>query len=61
MSVDKLLEFHLKLNNIHLKLQFTMELEKDNSINYLDLTLHNVDGKILTSFYQEDVYVREES
>lgn len=33
------------INGIHPKIHFTMEMEEDNKINFLDLTLNKVNGK----------------
>lgn len=38
-------------NNFHNKLQFTLEIENNNSINFLDLTLIREKDKILTKLY----------
>jgi hypothetical protein len=40
-----------KFNSYHPKLQFTIEIEENNQINFLDVTLHNNNNKIRTEWY----------
>ncbi|XP_043478403.1 uncharacterized protein LOC122508871 [Leptopilina heterotoma] len=40
-------------NSYNQKLQFTMEIEKNNSINFLDLTLIRENNHIITDWYQK--------
>jgi hypothetical protein len=41
-------------NSVNVDIQFTMEIEKDNCLPYLDLKLiHNNDGSISTEFYSK--------
>lgn len=49
-------DFLSQLNSYHPKLQFTFEMEKNNSINFLDLTLIKKNNKILTQWYTKDVW-----
>lgn len=50
---DKVNEILNLFNSYHPKLQFTIETEKKNTINYLDLTLIKKDNKILTKWYSK--------
>ena len=40
-------------NNINNNIHFTYEIEKNNSINFLDLLLINNNGKIITNWFQK--------
>lgn len=40
-----------KFNKYHQNIKFTMEEEKNNEINYLDMSIRNKEGKIETSWY----------
>lgn len=42
-----------RFKNFDRDLQFTFEIESDNSLCFLDLKLIRVDGKILTDWYQK--------
>ncbi len=44
---------HGFLNNITPKLKFTLEIEKNNAINFLDLTLHKIDKKFEFKIYRK--------
>jgi hypothetical protein len=39
-------------NNLHPKLKFTMELEEDMSINFLDITIHRLPTGVYASIYR---------
>ena len=41
------------INNIHNKIRFTLELEKNNSINFLDLTITKVNNKFTYKIYRK--------
>jgi hypothetical protein len=43
-------------NIIHPKLQFTADCEKDNTLNYLDITLHKTPIGIKTSIYRKPTF-----
>ena len=40
-------------NSYHKSLQFTFEMEKNNSISFLDMTLINKNNRISTNWYQK--------
>lgn len=44
------------LNNYHDKLKFTTELEKNNSLPYLDINLHRVNNKIVFNWYTKPTW-----
>jgi len=45
-----------KLNSLNKKIQFTSELENNNKIDYLDITIiKNKDGKLETKWYEKDI------
>jgi hypothetical protein len=46
-------EVHKTLNNLTPKIKFTLEKENKHRINFLDLTIHNRDGKISFSIYRK--------
>jgi hypothetical protein len=50
---DKLDESLKKLNSIHPDIQFTMEVEKENSLPFLDLILSRENGNIDMSIYRK--------
>ena len=44
-------------NQYHPRINFTMELEKDNKLNFLDIMVHrDVDGNIFTNWYRKPTY-----
>lgn len=43
------------LNAYHQKIQFTVENEKDGTIHYLDMSVTNVNGKIITNWYSKPI------
>lgn len=45
-----------KFNSYHPKLRFTIELQENNQINFLDMTLHNEKGKIRTAWYTKHTW-----
>lgn len=45
-----------KFNEYHKKLQFTLEVEDNKKINFLDITLHHLDKKILTEWYTKPTW-----
>ena len=40
-------------NSFHKNLKFTLELEKLNKLNFLDVLIYNDNGKIMTSWYRK--------
>jgi hypothetical protein len=44
------------LNNLHQKLQFSSEIESDMKINYLDLTISNLNNKHNFKIYRKSTY-----
>jgi hypothetical protein len=43
-------------NSYHQKLQFTIELEQNKTIHFLDITLHNKNNKIKTEWYTKKTW-----
>ena len=43
-------------NAIHPKLQFTAETERDNTLNYLDISIHRTPTDIKTSIYRKPTF-----
>jgi len=43
-------------NSLHHKLQFTAEIEKDHTLNYLDLSLHRTTTNIKTAIYRKPTF-----
>jgi len=43
-------------NHFHPKLQFTLEVEKNNQINFLDVTIHKSNNKLVTSWYTKPTW-----
>ena len=41
------------INNLHPALKFTFEKQKDNCLPFLDMLIHNVDGKLSSSWYRK--------
>ena len=50
---EDLSEFLEYINNIHPKINFTLETEQDSKINFLDLTITRVDNKHSFSIYRK--------
>jgi hypothetical protein len=44
-------------NAIHPNLQFTAETEVDNTINYLDLSIHRSPNSMRTSIYRKPTFI----
>lgn len=53
LPIDKIEYILNKFNSYHPKLQFTIEKEEQNKINFLDLTLIRKNNKIFTKLYQK--------
>ncbi|XP_050512088.1 uncharacterized protein LOC126888113 [Diabrotica virgifera virgifera] len=53
---DKLDILLSEFNNFHQKLNFTLEIEKNCQINFLDLTLHRNNSTITTSWYTKKTW-----
>jgi len=47
-SLDLLIQ---SFNSQHSRLQFTMDIERNNQISFLDLTFINEDGKLIFDLY----------
>ncbi|MBV2145288.1 MAG: hypothetical protein KTM48_00870, partial [Wolbachia endosymbiont of Pissodes strobi] len=45
-----------KFNDYHKNLQFTSEIEINNKINFLDVTLHHIDESIKTEWYTKKTW-----
>lgn len=52
---DKVEYFLKQFNDYHPKLQFTVEIEENSSINFLDLTLIRNNSRIQTKFFQKPI------
>lgn len=52
-QLDKLLE---KLNSVHESIQFTMELEVNNILNFLGLSIERVDGHLEFGIFRKDTF-----
>ena len=52
-STEQLEQFHKHLNNQHLQIQFTKEVEKDNQINFLDVLVRKEKRKFTTTVYRK--------
>ena len=48
--------FYQYVNNVHPSVKFTMELSIDNILNFLDLTIKNVDNKLEVKVYRKPTY-----
>ncbi|CAG9833792.1 unnamed protein product, partial [Diabrotica balteata] len=53
---DKMDNLLNEFNNFHQKLKFTLEIEKNNQINFLDLTLHKENSTVTTSWYTKKIW-----
>ena len=53
-SEDEALNFLEYLNSIHKNIQFTMEAEVENTLKFLDVTVHRFDEKLQTSWSVKD-------
>jgi len=49
-QLDSFLEY---INSLHEKINFTIETEKDNSINFLDLKISRIENKHIFSIYRK--------
>ena len=57
MHPDTVQSFHDHLNSINPNIQFTLEVESDGTLPYLDVLLHhNEDGSIVTSVYRKPTH-----
>lgn len=55
-ETQNILDHFNKYDNVHKKLKFTMEIENNKSINFLDFTLkRDNSGNIWTKWYQKDI------
>ena len=43
-------------NALHPKLQFTAEAERDNTVNYLDISIHRTPTNIKTAIYRKPTF-----
>lgn len=50
---EKIDEVLSKFNSYHPKIQFTLEKEENNNINFLDLSLSHSNNRIITKFFQK--------
>jgi hypothetical protein len=54
-TITNINELHNQINNISTTLKFTLETEKQNQINFLDLTLRNNNGIISFNIYRKPI------
>lgn len=52
-NIDTLYEFYKFLNTIHSNLKFTMEIERNKSLNFLDLSIHNSNNLPIFNIYRK--------
>ena len=50
---DQLQDFVSYINNLHERIRFTIEIEQNDTLNYLDLSLCKADNRILVSVYHK--------
>jgi hypothetical protein len=43
-------------NNLHPNLQFTAEIERDHTLNYLDISIHRTSTSINTAIYRKPTF-----
>lgn len=56
-GTDRQMENFLeKINNINSKIQFTMEKEENNKINFLDISIQREDGKLTFNIYRKPTF-----
>ena len=48
--------FHVNLNQLHPTLNFTVEKEQNNSLNFLDVLVEKGDTGFLTSIYRKPTF-----
>lgn len=53
---EKVNEMQCELNNFHPQIQFTCEVEQNQQLNFLELTLHRIKNCIETSWYTKDTW-----
>ncbi|XP_071573785.1 uncharacterized protein [Temnothorax nylanderi] len=46
----------LAFNNYHPRLKFTYELEKDNCLNFLDISVYRIDNCLVTNWYRKPTF-----
>lgn len=49
-------KFFIFINNLHPRIKFTLEIEEDNSINFLDLTIQKLDNFLSFSIYRKPTH-----
>jgi hypothetical protein len=52
-NITDIYEVHTTLNSLTPTIKFTLEKENKHHINFLDLTIHNTDGKLSFSIYRK--------
>ncbi len=54
---DQVTAFHAHLNTIEESIQFTVEVETNNSLSFLDTRItHHNDGSLLTTVFRKNTY-----
>ncbi|CAF5211010.1 unnamed protein product, partial [Rotaria magnacalcarata] len=56
ISKEKIFEFHTRINKWHKNLHFTLKLESDNSIAFLDVLVTQEQDKLNTSLYRKPTH-----
>jgi hypothetical protein len=53
---DKIDDILKHFNSYHKKIQFTIEIENQNKINFLDTTLHHLDNNVKTEWFTKETW-----
>ena len=56
LPTDIVTRFHNHLNSVNPRIQFTVEIESDNSLPFLDVLTHESDGNIVASVYRKPTH-----
>lgn len=56
ISKDQISETLTAFNKYHKRIQFTIEIENENTLNFLDLTLHRESNYITTEWYTKKTW-----
>ena len=55
-GADQLEEFHAHLNNQHLQIQFTKEVEENDKISFLDVLVKKESDRFSTTVYRKPTH-----
>ncbi|XP_072392473.1 inter-alpha-trypsin inhibitor heavy chain H4-like [Diabrotica undecimpunctata] len=56
IPTNKMTEILDKFNSCHPKLKFTIEIEQNNKINFLDITLHRINNTVKTMWFTKEIW-----